>query len=370
MGLNSPITPNEIGGIWVYEKPKNLLFSYTLLIFATRLPPTPMFSTLREVLDHNRQTQNPYLDLGKLGLIGNEPELDELKTFEWVETLVFSNVWWEFDEKKNEWVKRQSQNIGEPNQLTSLPTHPPQLKQFILAGDYYNPFKISDISFLKDLTNLTNLDLRNNQLSDISFLSGLSALTTLELTYNKISDISFLKDLTNLTNLDLSNNEISDISFLSGLTGLTSLNLWYNQISDISFLQGLSALTTLELHSNKISDISFLSGLRGLTSLNLGSNQISDISFLKELKGLTNLYLSNNQISDFSALKELKGLTNLHLRTNQISDISFLKELKNLTLLNLSKNKIKHFSLIFLNSLPNLKELYLEGNPIQNIFLM
>lgn len=44
-------------------------------------------------------------------------------------------------------------------------------------------------------------------------------------------DIKPLSGLTNLTWLDLEDNQISDISALSGLTNLTHLELSYNQIS-------------------------------------------------------------------------------------------------------------------------------------------
>ena len=47
---------------------------------------------------------------------------------------------------------------------------------------------------------------------------------------NRISDISVLSGLTNLTDLQLDNNHISDISALSGLTNLESLWLQGNPV--------------------------------------------------------------------------------------------------------------------------------------------
>ncbi|OBQ15375.1 MAG: hypothetical protein AN481_19725, partial [Aphanizomenon flos-aquae LD13] len=61
--------------------------------------------------------------------------------------------------------------------------------------------------------------------------------------------------LTNLTSLDLRENQISDIKPLSNLTNLTSLDLWENQISDIKPLSNLTNLTSLSLAGNQISDI-------------------------------------------------------------------------------------------------------------------
>ena len=53
------------------------------------------------------------------------------------------------------------------------------------------------------LTNLTSLDLRENQISDIKPLSNLTKLTSLDLRGNQISDIKPLSNLTKLTSLYL-----------------------------------------------------------------------------------------------------------------------------------------------------------------------
>jgi small GTP-binding protein len=138
---------------------------------------------------------------------------------------------------------------------------------------------------------------------------------------NRISDISVLNELTNLTLLELSGNRISDISVLKDLKNLTTLYLGHNQISDISVLKDLKNLTLLYLSDNQILDISVLNDLKNLNSLYLCHNQISDISGLKDLKNLTTLDLSDNRISDLSGLKDLENLTTLDLRNNQITQL-------------------------------------------------
>ena len=228
--------------------------------------------------------------------------------------------------------------------------------------------QISDICFLQGLTRLTNLNLSNNQISDISFLQGLTNLTSLNLNTNEISDISFLQGLTNLTDLSLSNNQISDISFLQGLKNLTNLNLSNNKISNISFLQGLTNLTNLNLSNNQINNISFLQGLTNLTIVGLNSNRINDMSYLQELTKLTTLSLSSNQISNISFLKWFTNLNTLSLSDNQISNIFFLQELTKLTTLNLNNNKINDIS--FLQGLTNLTNLSLNNNDISEIFYL
>jgi small GTP-binding protein len=113
---------------------------------------------------------------------------------------------------------------------------------------------ILDFPFLKNLTNLTQLDLKNNQISDISFLQNLTKLIQLDLKNNQISDISSLKDLKNLTELNLGNNQISDTS-------------------DISSLEGLKNLKRLDLKNNKISKLP-----PGIIDLNMEIKWIDDYS--------------------------------------------------------------------------------------------
>ena len=219
--------------------------------------------------------------------------------------------------------------------------------------------RISDGSFLKELSALQSLDLSYNSISDGSFLKGLSALQSLNLESNGIRDGSFLKELSALQSLNLRNIRISDWSFLKELSALQSLNLRNIRISDWSFLKDLSALQSLNLESNGISDWSFLKELSALQSLNLESNGIRDGSFLKELSALQSLNLRNIRISDWSFLKELSALQSLNLESNGISDGSFLKELSALQSLNLESNGISDGS--FLKELSALQSLNLRN---------
>ena len=223
----------------------------------------------------------------------------------------------------------------------------------------------SDLAVLEFATNLTTLDLRDNDIADISPLAGLTNLTTLDLWGNNIADISALAGLTNLTTLDLWGNNIADISALAGLTNLTTLDLWGNNIADISPLAGLTNLTTLDLWGNNIADISALAGLTNLTYLNLWANNIADISPLAGLTNLTTLDLRSNDITDISPLAGLTNLTDLYLWGNDITDISALAGLTNLTYLNLGANDIADISA--LAGLTNLTDLYLRGNDIADI---
>jgi Leucine-rich repeat (LRR) protein/GTPase SAR1 family protein len=318
-----------------------------------------MTELAQKLIEKEREIRSGYLDLGRCGL----REMPDLSNLDWLETLILSNEWWDWEQEG--FV--QSPNKGGLNLLSSprAENFPKNLKNLVLGGGIRKNWEIRETRFLSNLTDLTTLDLRSNQISDVSFLSSLSGLTTLNLNNNQISDVSFLSPLSGLSRLDLSYNQISDVSFLSSLSGLTTLDLTYNQISEVSFLSSLSGLTTLYLGSNQISDVSFLSSLSGLSKLSLRANQISDVSFLSSLSGLLTLQLSTNQISDVSFLSSLSGLSTLNLSSNQISDVSFLSSLSGLSTLNLSFNQISDVSSLSL--LSGLTTLNLSSNQISDV---
>jgi Leucine-rich repeat (LRR) protein len=221
----------------------------------------------------------------------------------------------------------------------------------ILTKLWANGRGIQDLTGIEHATNLTTLNLYNNQISDISAIAFLTNLTTLYLNSNQISDISAIASLTNLTRLDLRGNQISDISAIDSLNNLTLLYLGGNQISDISAIASLTHLVTLYLYSNQISDISGIASLTNGTVIWIGlsDNQISDISAIASFIHLTWLDLGSNQISDISGIASLTNLTVLDLGSNQISDISAIASLTHLTWLILSGNQISDISALVAN---------------------
>ncbi len=322
-----------------------------------------MTKLARKKIDEAIKNKSKSLNLGKCGL---ETIPDEVLEMTWLEELILNNRIW--DNHKKVWIENK---YGIPNKINTLPnniqslTH---LKSLRIGGDFiFGNYHIDNIGILQNLSGLTSLDIRSNNISDASFLKNLSGLTSLYISSNKqIKDFSFLKNLSGLTSLDISYNNISDASFLKNLSGLTSLDISYNkQIKDFSFLKNLSGLTSLDISYNNISDASFLKNLSGLTSLYIRSNNISDASFLKNLSGLTSLDIrSNKQIKDFSFLKNLSGLTSLDISSNNISDASFLKNLSGLTSLDISSNNISDAS--FLKNLSGLTSLDISSNNISD----
>ncbi|MBD5145374.1 MAG: protein kinase [Ruminococcus sp.] len=167
----------------------------------------------------------------------------------------------------------------------------------------------SDIADLKYMTNLTKLELDENNISDISVLSGLTNLQELKLTNNSIKDFSPVKKLKNLKIFKAAINNISDISFLSELTNIVDLRLGVNNISDISVLANLSKLEYLDLRANKINDISPLAKLENLSEIHIAKNNFTSLSPLKNQNNIKKLWIDKNQLQNISALSDYNDAT-------------------------------------------------------------
>ncbi|TAE76344.1 MAG: hypothetical protein EAZ85_00290 [Bacteroidetes bacterium] len=198
--------------------------------------------------------------------------------------------------------------------------------------------------------------------------------------YNKIEDISFLKKFKNLLYLNLEDNWLlSDFSPLKFLNELKVLNLSRCLEKNADDIRPIVELQNLPLKP--------LNDLKKLIKLELRSNHIIFIEPFKDLFNLKHLDLSNNQIclaednelSFKEYLRKTSGIKNEKLQdaiskfiSNGNDDKIIIKtydfkRFKELEYLNISNNNLDFFDKNLLKDLPKLKELYLVGNPIQNI---
>ena len=203
---------------------------------------------------------------------------------------------------------------------------------------------IRDLTGIQFATNLSEANLRDNQISDLSPLAGLINLRELRLDHNfQAADLSPLVGLINLEVLSFTFENV-DLSPLAGLINLEWLGFNRNNVSDLSPLAGLVNLKFIRTWGNPISDLSPLAGLTTLERIDICGADISDLTPLKGLTGLKELYLARNEIADISPLASLTGLNRLELRHNDISDISPLAGLTNLKWLKVVNNQISDFS--------------------------
>ncbi len=136
-----------------------------------------------------------------------------------------------------------------------------------------------------------------------------------------ITEIKGLEDLKNLETLYLENNNISEIKGLENLKNLTYLNLKNNNISEIKGLENLKNLECLYLRNNNIIEIEGLENITNLKNLDLRNNNISEIKGLENLKNLEDLDLRNNNIAELKGLGNLRKLRFLQLKKNPVNKL-------------------------------------------------
>ena len=266
-----------------------------------------------QIIAENKKNKAKTLDLGNCGL--TKIPLEALEC-EWIEELILSSEWWEYDFEKKCWEKKNSRSKGNVNKITKLPPtrhNWPILKKLVLKDN-----QISDLSPIALLNNLQELYCGNNQIADLSPIAILNNLQILSCSDNQISDLSPIAILNNLQQLSCASNQISDLLPIALLNNLQLLYCYENQISDLSPIALLNNLQLLDCSHNQISDLSPIALLNNLQELSCFNNQISDLSPIALLNNLQKLYCFNNQISDLSPIALLNNLQELYCNSNPI----------------------------------------------------
>lgn len=158
---------------------------------------------------------------------------------------------------------------------------------------------------------------------------------------NAITDIGWIKDLTELRRLNLVNNNVSDTAALGGLSRMTHLYLGENPLTDedLEPIGKLKNLDTLSLYSvKKITNVKPLSNLSKLTFLHIGENKkLKDVKPLTSLKKLVYLRLNHTAVSDLTDFGKLTSLKKLDLSgcpidENKVSSLKGCKKLEKIVI--------------------------------------
>jgi len=135
------------------------------------------------------------------------------------------------------------------------------------------------------------------------------------------------------------------IENLEEFTGLKCLYLERNALQKIEGLDACEELAALYLQENCLKEISGLDKLEKLSTINLAHNYIQKIEGLGSNKGLSTLILNHNNLKDS---KSLVGVL----------------DCPKLSVLDLAQNKLDNEdALDILRKMPELRVLYLKGNP-------
>lgn len=242
--------------------------------------------------------------------------------------------------------------------------------------------RLEDHSFA-GLTSLQELYLDHNQLCRISprAFAGLSNLLRLHLNSNLLRTIDsrWFEMLPNLEILMIGGNKVDailDMNFrpLANLRSLVLAGMSLREISDYA-LEGLQSLESLSFYDNQLAQVPkrALEQVPGLKFLDLNKNPLQRVGpgdfanmlHLKEL-GLNNM---EELVSiDKFALVNLPELTKLDITNNP--RLSFIHprafhHLPQMETLMLNNNALSALHQQTVESLPNLQEVGLHGNPIR-----
>ena len=179
-----------------------------------------------------------------------------------------------------------------------------------------------------------------------------------------LSDLTMIKTLDKIEDLDLQACGAEDISPLKFASSLKTLNLGNcSSIEDLTPISHLSNLESLDLSQTRLSDYSCLAELPNLKSLSMLNlyEDIEDWSWLGEMKSLEEAWLDSSGLKRLPSLKKLNRLTSIHLSycadLESTAPLVDVKQLKHLWLGRGAPLQI----LEHLDELPDLESLYLQG---------
>ncbi|CAL6070836.1 Conserved_hypothetical protein [Hexamita inflata] len=224
-------------------------------------------------------------------------------------------------------------------------------QEFTLVFNYNRKIENFHLNFISNLSNLTELNLSENQISDISSICKLKNLKKLVLAKNCIEDISSLQSLTDLTQLDLFENKLT--SYTLALPNLVELQLGYNKLQEKYGIQHSPKLEILNLSYTETVDLNTISQLFSLKVLKLRVNNISNIAQISNFVDLRILSLGYNQLlQNIVPLKFCTQLAELSISGTSVVDIWPLQFMKNLKTFDMANTKV-----IDLHPLQNLYKL-------------
>lgn len=270
-----------------------------------------------KLIEENRNTKAPTLDLSNCGMTEIPAQLTELL---WLEELFIAGDKY-YDASKREFI--QTKNKEKKNHCSRLPEKFENLQRLwkiVIAGDVYQKHSLSGITSLGHLHNLTYLTIDYTEISSLAALRSLKALRGLSLRNNQISNLEPLSDLKALQWLSLFNNQIISLDPLRNLQRLQELYLDLNQVSSLAPLKNLKTLRDLHFNNNQVSEIEPIRGLSRLQELYFSNNRVDNIEPLTGLHRLQRLSFDNNQVTKLEPLTHIASLLLFHCLGCPVAD--------------------------------------------------
>jgi Leucine-rich repeat (LRR) protein len=126
--------------------------------------------SLAALINENKRTQSPFLDLGRCDLEYTWPE--EILDFDWLEEISFAPAYYDSYENENKFTPNKGRmNKFKGNEGFERLQRLPRLRQLD-----FSLTEISKVDFLRSLPRLRILRLASNPISDISPVTSLKHL--------------------------------------------------------------------------------------------------------------------------------------------------------------------------------------------------
>lgn len=255
-----------------------------------------------------------------------------------------------------------------------------------------------DLTELSGCVNLQYLNLRDVWVSNAQALENLPRVGTLILDNCGVTDdiLPVLGSLASLDSLKLDNNALTTLEGLQALTNLQELSVACNQITSLAPIADLP-IGNLNLSGIPIASLNELSGGKLVSTIfwfdcSPTAGEYSVLAEMKNLVGFTcaGSVLEERLPQDFSALANMRNLDYLYIANCQVKNLDFASDKPNLKtfelwdcgitsdmlsgihdlpaleMLNLSYNRITYVDNLALETMPNLKTLYLNNNYIHD----
>ena len=253
-----------------------------------------------------------------------------------------------------------------------------------------------DLTELSGCVNLQYLNLRDVWVSNVQALENLPRVGTLILDNCGVTDdiLPVLGSLASLDSLKLDNNALTTLEGLQALTDLQELSVACNQITSLAPIADLP-IGNLNLSGIPIASLNELSGGKLVSTIfsfdcSPTAGEYSVLAEMKNLVGFTcaGSVLEERLPQDFGALANMRNLDYLYIANCQVKNLDFASDKPNLKtlelwdcgitsdmlsgihdlpaleMLNLSYNRITYVDNLALDTMPNLKTLYLNNNYI------
>lgn len=235
---------------------------------------------------------------------------------------------------------------------------------------------VSNVQALENLPRVGTLILDNCGVTDdiLPVLGSLASLDSLKLDNNALTTMEGLQALTNLQELSVACNQITSLAPIADLP-IGNLNLSGIPIASLNELSGGKLVSTIFSFdcSPTAGEYSVLAEMKNLVGFTCAGSVLEerlpqDFSALANMRNLDYLYIANCQVKNLDFASDKPNLKTLELWDCGITSdmLSGIHDLPALEMLNLSYNRITYVDNLALETMPNLKTLYLNNNYIHD----